>query len=256
VNQSYASSALFYHLKERQLCQVPCVGNVANHMGADAESLCTLAMASQLDGGTRSHSGHVAVFCYWTLSTCIRAVHTGGFAPLSLTHARLCRSHHTLHKNQAVSNALLPLLKDNARVVNVGSMSGELNKYSAELRTRFLAADLTEKQLDDLVGEFKKHVGDGDHAAHGWPNSTYSVSKAALHALTRIHARDIGAYTSSSGVTVNAICPGWCRTNMAGDKAPRTAAEGADTPVWLAHTPPGPHAPTGKFFRDRTEVSW
>jgi hypothetical protein len=44
--KSLASSALFYHLKERQLCQVPYVGNVADQMGADAESLCTLAMTS------------------------------------------------------------------------------------------------------------------------------------------------------------------------------------------------------------------
>jgi len=35
---------------------------------------------------------------------------------------------------------------------------------------------------------------------------------------------------------VNAVCPGWCRTNMAGDKAPRSAEQGASTPVWLATT--------------------
>lgn len=138
----------------------------------------------------------------------------------------------------------------------MGSGAGELGKYGAKLRERFLDPDLTEEQLDELVAEFKRHVASGDHAAHGWPNSTYSVSKAALHALTRIHARDIGKFTSSTGVCVNAICPGWCRTSMAGDKAPKSAAEGADTPVWLAEAPPGPDAPTGRFFRERKEVTW
>ena len=36
------------------------------------------------------------------------------------------------------------------------------------------------------------------------------------------------------GVLVDAMCPNHCRTDMGGPEAPRSAAEGADTVVWLA----------------------
>lgn len=37
---------------------------------------------------------------------------------------------------------------------------------------------------------------------------------------------------------------------MAGDKAPKSAAEGAETPVWLAVRDTNE---TGKFYRDKEE---
>ena len=55
-------------------------------------------------------------------------------------------------------------------------------------------------------------------------------------------------------VLVNAACPGWVRTDMGGEGAPRTPAQGADTPVWLATLPDG--GPSGGFFRDREPIPW
>ena len=54
-------------------------------------------------------------------------------------------------------------------------------------------------------------------------------------------------------IKVNAMCPGWVKTEMGGPKAPRTVQEGADTAIWLATEP---EIPTGKFFKDRTIVNW
>jgi NAD(P)-dependent dehydrogenase (short-subunit alcohol dehydrogenase family) len=82
----------------------------------------------------------------------------------------------------------------------------------------------------------------------GYP--AYRLSKTALNAVTRIFAREL----EGTGVLVNAACPGWCRTAMGGESAPRTAAEGADTVVWLATLPDG--GPTGGFFRDRKAIAW
>lgn len=76
----------------------------------------------------------------------------------------------------------------------------------------------------------------------------YRVSKAGLNALTRTLAWD------ERGIKINAMCPGWVRTDMGGSAAPRSVEEGADTAVWLA-TLPG-DGPTGGFFRNRKPIPW
>ena len=77
----------------------------------------------------------------------------------------------------------------------------------------------------------------------------YAVSKAALNAMTVCVARELG-----EGVKVNAVCPGWVRTDMGGSEANRSPEEGAETPVWLATLPDD--GPTGGFFRDRKPIRW
>jgi NAD(P)-dependent dehydrogenase (short-subunit alcohol dehydrogenase family) len=78
----------------------------------------------------------------------------------------------------------------------------------------------------------------------------YSVSKAALNAFTR----QLAAATNGTGVLVNAVCPGWVRTDMGGRNAPRSVAEGADTIVWAATLPDD--GPTGEFLSDRKRIEW
>ncbi len=78
----------------------------------------------------------------------------------------------------------------------------------------------------------------------------YSVSKAALNALTRMFA----AAVRGANVLVNSADPGWVRTDMGGPRAPRTIGQGADTIVWLATLPDG--GPAGGFYHDRKPVPW
>jgi len=75
------------------------------------------------------------------------------------------------------------------------------------------------------------------------------VAKAALNALTKALPRDL-----PEGIKINAMCPGWVRTRIGGEDAPRSAAEGADTAIWLADLPAD--GPTGRFFRDKLSVRW
>ena len=79
-------------------------------------------------------------------------------------------------------------------------------------------------------------------------HGAYRVSKAALNALTRTLAWD------ERDIKVNAMCPGWVRTDMGGSGAPRSVEEGADTAVWLATLPDD--GPTGGFFRNRKPIPW
>jgi NAD(P)-dependent dehydrogenase (short-subunit alcohol dehydrogenase family) len=77
----------------------------------------------------------------------------------------------------------------------------------------------------------------------------YSLSKASLNALTIMFANELKA----TSIKVNAMCPGWVKTDMGGPGAPRTVSQGADTAVWLATAN---DIPSGKFFRDRSEINW
>ncbi|MEO1264368.1 MAG: SDR family oxidoreductase [Pseudomonadota bacterium] len=78
----------------------------------------------------------------------------------------------------------------------------------------------------------------------------YRMSKAALNAMTRTLAAELGP----EPIKVNAMAPGWVRTDMGGPTATRSVEEGADTAVWLAQLPDD--GPTGGFFMDREEIDW
>lgn len=78
----------------------------------------------------------------------------------------------------------------------------------------------------------------------------YRMSKTALNALTRI----LAAEASGSAIKVNAVCPGWCRTDLGGADAPKSPEEGIDSVLWLATLPDD--GPSGGFFRDRQPIAW
>jgi NAD(P)-dependent dehydrogenase (short-subunit alcohol dehydrogenase family) len=84
----------------------------------------------------------------------------------------------------------------------------------------------------------------------GEGSPAYRVSKTALNALTRTLASEV----AGSGILVNSMSPGWVKTDMGGEDAPRSVEEGADTAVWLCLLPS--NGPTGQFFRDRKPIPW
>ena len=147
-----------------------------------------------------------------------------------------------------VTEALLPLMREDGTVVMVSSGMGELSCVSPALQGRFLAPDLDLPALSALMREFVDDVAHHRHREHGWPSSAYRVSKVGLNALTRVLARE------HPKLRINAVCPGWVRTDMGGRSAPREVREGAASIVWAALL--RPNGPTGGFFRDGQPIDW
>jgi NAD(P)-dependent dehydrogenase (short-subunit alcohol dehydrogenase family) len=78
----------------------------------------------------------------------------------------------------------------------------------------------------------------------------YRFSKGALNLLTALFAREL----AGTNILVNSACPGWVRAGCGSERAPLSAEEGADTPVWLATLPDD--GPSGGFFRERQPIPW
>ena len=113
----------------------------------------------------------------------------------------------------AVTRVFHPLLKDGGKIIMISSGGGSMT---------------------DPVG--------------GW-SPAYCVSKSFLGAITRHLAYEL----NSRKISVNALDPGWVKTDMGGQSAPGSVEEGADTPVWLATND---KISTGNFFRNRKEIPW
>jgi NAD(P)-dependent dehydrogenase (short-subunit alcohol dehydrogenase family) len=97
------------------------------------------------------------------------------------------------------------------------------------------------------------HINNPASPVYAVVGPAYQASKVALNALTALFAKQF----KDSPAKVNSASPGWCRTEMGGEGAPLSIAEGADTAVWLATLPDD--GPTGQFFsatRTRGAMEW
>lgn len=124
----------------------------------------------------------------------------------------------------AVYQAMLPLLRaaPAARIVNVSSGVGSLTMNS------------------DPTNPYRAIFSPG-----------YSASKTALNAMTLAMAIEL----ESTGIKVNAVSPGFIKTNLNNYGGTGTVEEGAREPVRLALL--GPDGPTGTFTRWENEtIPW
>ena len=120
-----------------------------------------------------------------------------------------------------VTNAFLPLLDQSEapRIVNLSAILGSISEISKpQMKT--------------------------------WIRASYSASKAALNAYTVELAQE----KAGTNYKINAAHPGWAKTDMGGDRAPMTAAQGVKTVVQLATL--GADGPSGQFLHMGKPMSW
>ncbi|MEV0621246.1 SDR family NAD(P)-dependent oxidoreductase [Nonomuraea sp. NPDC050404] len=119
-----------------------------------------------------------------------------------------------------VTNAMLPLLRRSpaGRIANVSSGLGTV-------------AFLTGPDPDPEMRPYVTLLG-------------YNSSKAALNAITLMYAAEL----RDTPITVNAVSPGFCATDLNGHRGVLTAAEGG---AHVARQATLPDAPTGAFLSER-----
>ena len=161
---------------------------------------------------------------------------------------------HTLATNflgaRDLTDAVAANFSPGANVVMVSSGLGQLSCLGPDLRRVLAAKTLTRDQLFQAMESFVADVDADRNREAGWPSSAYNVSKVGINALTRLLAREF----ATRGIKVNAVCPGWVRTDMGGRQAARGVEEGARGIVWAATL--GGDGPSGGFFRDRQPIAW
>jgi carbonyl reductase 1 len=155
------------------------------------------------------------------------------------------------YKTLEACHEFLPLLKPTGRLVNVASMAGKLNKYSEEVRNRFLASK-TEDDVTAIMKDFAAAVEAGKEKEAGFPSAGYAVSKAGLIGATKALAKQVK--DKGKGVLVNACCPGYVNTDMTKGNGTKTPDEGAQTPVMLAIQ--DIQGKTGAFWQNEREIDW
>ena len=121
------------------------------------------------------------------------------------------------------------------------------NVYGPWLLMRAFVPAMVERGYGRVV-----NVSSGSGSfAEGMELGTYSVSKAALNALTVTAAREV---PRGVDVVITALCPGWVRTDMGGPNATVPVDEAAATVVQAATLPTG--SPTGTFTRNGSPIPW
>ena len=144
-------------------------------------------------------------------------------------------------------------INKNGKIIFVTAKSGSASKLKNEnLIGKFKNA----KNVDDIakLGEkFKKSIAEEKTEAEGWYKNCFAISKLLLNYYAKlvIKKREI----SRESISVFAVHPGWCKTDMGGPHAPLEPAEGAERIMYLLELPDTVNKDfQGKFF-DENKVT-
>ncbi|BDU00777.1 short-chain dehydrogenase [Nocardia sputorum] len=91
-------------------------------------------------------------------------------------------------------------------------------------------------------------IADPGTPAHAYPGVAYPASKTAVNVLTVQYAKAFPA------MRINAVEPGFTRTDLNGNSGRQTVEQGAEIIVRMAQV--GPDGPTGGFFDAEGVLPW
>eukprot|EP00090_Calanus_glacialis_P001769 TRINITY_DN11303_c0_g1_i4.p1 TRINITY_DN11303_c0_g1~~TRINITY_DN11303_c0_g1_i4.p1 ORF type:complete len:289 (+),score=72.71 TRINITY_DN11303_c0_g1_i4:69-935(+) len=166
--------------------------------------------------------------------------------------------------NKRACEILFPILNAGARVVNMSSSAGFLGHIGArsgdkakaeELKKTLSSDDLSVNELDGLMNNFVETANAGTHGDHGWPNSTYVVSKIGWSALSRIQQREMEK-DSRKDIVINHVHPGYVNTDMTSHKGVLSIDRGSESGVFAAMLPPGTDVKGAYIWHDCQIVDW
>merc|ERR1712142_1375569 len=166
--------------------------------------------------------------------------------------------------NKRACEILFPILNSGARVVDVSSSLGFLGLIGAksgdkvkaeELRSILGSPDLSVETLDGLMKNFVETAEAGTHGDHGWPDSTYVVSKIGLSAPSRIQHRLLED-DPRGDIVVTHVHPGYVDTDMTSHGGTLTIDRGAESSVYAALLPPGTNIRGAFLWHDCQVLDW
>lgn len=125
-----------------------------------------------------------------------------------------------------LTEGLLSNLEDDAKIVNVSALMGQLQFQSPAIKEKLINENLETKDILQLAQGYEKQMLNKED--NGWDKSSYRASKALLNSYTRFVLPKMLRKRQSCV----AVCPGWCKTDMGTNKAPVPAKAGAEKIVF------------------------
>jgi len=125
-----------------------------------------------------------------------------------------------------VTEALMPLIKSNGRIIFSSSRAGRVPAVTKDegIAKRLHSSKLTISELEGILADYQQRVNEDaslkDAPFEKGTKSGYTMSKVAVSAYSRVLARSASQF-------VAAYCPGFCRTSLTQGHGRRTAANGA-----------------------------
>lgn len=156
----------------------------------------------------------------------------------------------------SISKILYPLLKNNARIINLSSDWGLLSNIRKQVWLNKLAKeDLTVEEIIQFVNDFlvASKSGKNTFISFAGHYGDYKVSKVAMSALTFVQQRQFNE--EGKDISINCVHPGFIMTDMTKGMGDFTPERGARAPLYLALE--APQSQKGTFvWHDCHQVNW
>ncbi|EAR92106.1 oxidoreductase, short chain dehydrogenase/reductase family protein (macronuclear) [Tetrahymena thermophila SB210] len=156
----------------------------------------------------------------------------------------------------SMTQQIIPYLADDGKILQISSRAGQISRQPQQTQQILSNSEgFSVQKITELAEDFYKQCENKIQPQdQRWSFSAYEVSKCLLNAFTR----HVGLSLLKQNQSMYNITPGWVKTDMGTDNAPRTVEEGNDTSYYLISTVPfGRNDNLNcKFIGDRNVIDW